>query len=188
MKTEKSDKGGKFGLKRLGTVIRGRRQSTNPYTQSRSPERKKSSSDVRSSPFSRFGRKESSHQPLETVPSPPQTAHSTFEDPPGSRSADAPPQLEPIPSLTSTGVNGTSSNLQTVNEQENVPTDLTNGTQNQLGVLQEPLQPSPVYEPPKDEHGFTIPPPNRQSQDPMQQALAEAAESVTFDKLSKHQH
>ena len=188
MKTEKSDKGGKFGLKRLGTVIRGRRQSTNPYTQSRSPERKKSSSDVRSSPFSRFGRKESSHQPLETVPSPPPTAHSTFEDPPGSRSADEPPQLEPIPSLTSTGVNGTSSNLQTVNEQENVPTDLTNGTQNQLGVLQEPLQPSPVYEPPKDEHGFTIPPPNRQSQDPMQQALAEAAESVTFDKLSKHQH
>jgi hypothetical protein len=33
-----------------------------------------------------------------------------------------------------------------------------------------------IKQPPKDEHGFTIPPPNRQSQDPIQQAMAEAAE------------
>ncbi|KIW02971.1 uncharacterized protein PV09_05632 [Verruconis gallopava] len=167
-----SEKGSKFGLKRLGTVIARRRQSTNPYAQSRSPERKKSSSDVRS-PFGRFARKEHSHQPLETVPSPPRTANSGFEETPASRSSNAPPQMEPLTNVTSDGTNGT--NLETVHEQSTM-SEPVNGTANApVGVLQEPLQPSSVtYEPPKDEHGFTIPPPSHR--DPMQQALAEAAE------------
>jgi hypothetical protein len=141
MRSEKSDKGGKFGLKRLGTVIGRRRQSTNPYSQSRSPERKKSSSDVRSSPFSRFTRKES-HQQLGTVPSPPQTAQSTFEEPSGSRSPDTgAQQLNPITSVSSQGINGT--NLETVSETEHVPAPV-NGTRGAVLALQEPLQPSPV--------------------------------------------
>jgi hypothetical protein len=140
MKTEKSDKPGKFGLKRLGTVIGRRRQSTNPYSQSRSPERKKSSSDVRS-PFSRFTRKES-HQQLDTVPSPPQTAQSAIDEPSGSRSPDTGvPQLEPITTISSRGLNGT--NLETVNENGDAP-GLVNGSQGASSGLQEPLQPAPV--------------------------------------------
>jgi hypothetical protein len=141
MRSEKSsEKAGKFGLKRLGTVIARRRQSANPYAQSRSPERKKSSSDVRSSPFSRFTRKES-HQQLETVPSPPRTAYSSVDEPSASRSSDAAPQLEPITSISSTPVNGTS--LETVNETEHTP-HLVNGTKSSSAGLQEPLQPIPV--------------------------------------------
>lgn len=124
-------------------MIGRRRQSTNPYTQSRSPERKKSASDVRASPFSRFGRKES-HQQLETVPSPPQTAESAFEESAGSRTLDTnAPQLERITSVRSTGVNGT--NLETVRESRDLSSSV-NGTQGATGILQEPLQPSPVYE------------------------------------------
>ena len=72
----------------------------------------------------------------------------------GSRGRDAPPQLDPIPHVASNNVNGTG--LNTVDEHENDAPTLTNGTQQTLSPLQEPLQPSPVYEvgrPSIDLHG-----------------------------------
>lgn len=148
MRTEKSEKSekGKFGLKRLGTVIGRRRQSTNPYAQSRSPERKKSTNDVRASPFNRFSRKES-HQRLETLPSsPPLEAQRATTDVPPTRLSDSgAPQLEPISSITSEGPNG----INTVSAREATPSpaqNLTNGTQAPVGALQEPLRPTETFE------------------------------------------
>lgn len=141
LESKKSDKGDKAkgalsGLKsRMGTVIGRRRQSTMPYQQSRSPERKKSTTDVRSSAFNRFSRKES-HQKLETVPSPPRTTQST-SDGPSEMSENRAPQLAPISSLPSDGTNGT--HLESV--REDIAPALVNG--HQTGGLQAPLQPTP---------------------------------------------
>jgi hypothetical protein len=154
-------------------VIGRRRQSTHPYQQNVSPERKKSSNNIGSA----FGRFRPSHQQIgEQHLSPPPTGRTFSSDGPESpRASNEPvPNLERIASFTSDRANGTP--LQSVSE-TNGSTGLTNGATGSHSALPEPLIPSAPAsssEPPKDAEGFSLP---SSSIDPIQQAMNEAAEA-----------
>jgi hypothetical protein len=161
-------------------VIGRRRQSTHPYQQNVSPERKKSSNNIGSA-FVRFRQ---SHQQIgESHLSPPPTGRTLSSDRPDSpRPSNEPvPNLERIASSTSDRPNGTI--LPSVSETNGNP-GLTNGASGSHPGLPEPLMPSAPtssLEPPKDAEGFSL---RSSSNDPIQQIIDEVAEGITQYKVS----
>lgn len=154
-------------------MIGRRRQSTHPYQQNVSPERKKSSNNIGSA----FGRFRQSHQQIgDQHLSPPPTGRTLSSDGPENPhiSHEPPSNLERIASYTSERTNGTP--LQSVAE-TNGSTGLTNGASGSHPALLEPMVPSAPTsssEPPKDAEGFSLP---SSSIDPIQQAMNEAADA-----------
>lgn len=157
-------------------MIGRRRQSTHPYQQNASPERKKSSSNIGSA----FGRFRQSHQQIgETHLSPPPTGRTLSDGPESPHASNEPaPNLERITSFTSDRPNGAP--LPSVAE-TNGSTGLTNGASGTHPALPEPLMPSIVAsEPPKDEEGYSL---RSTSIDPIQQVMNEVAQTKETAQL-----
>ncbi|KAF2402419.1 hypothetical protein EJ06DRAFT_507266 [Trichodelitschia bisporula] len=157
------------GLKRLGTVIGRRRQSTHPYGPSMSPERKKSSSNIGNA-FGHFGKKKEAHQPADSQLAPPPAQAQAESSPRPSDSMPSPELEHAAPER----VNGTTTLLESVAESDTLP-GLSNGTQDAPPKLQEPLQPTPAFTPVPEpaKSAEAISPPS--GLDAMTAALDEAA-------------
>ena len=126
-------KSGFGGLKRLGTVI-GRRKSTHPYGQSRSPERKKSSSNLSSSGFSPFKKRSKDKQQTEAPAQPSSSSRRLSET--------AAPRLPEMAQPLGLDMSPSEHPNGTVPEAPEVESGLVNGAKSVAPQLQEPLQPT----------------------------------------------
>ncbi|KAF1809058.1 hypothetical protein P152DRAFT_461918 [Eremomyces bilateralis CBS 781.70] len=153
---------GMSGLKRLGTVIGRKRQST-IYSSNTStvPQERKSASNLHHS-FSPFSRRNRDKAPIPEEPSPSLPSHEP-EPPPSRQEMTTSPVLSEKP-----------------NGEPNLPhvtSPTVNGTQpDSTSPLQAPVQPEAISLPelPRDADGFSVPP---SSADPISQAEQEAAAS-----------
>lgn len=152
--------GGLHSLKRFGTVLGRRRQSTHPYGRSMSPERKSSSN--LGATFASFGNrgklKEGSHpSPSDRPVSPARRLSENRSTPRASDASSSPKQIRRSSSERPNGTSAESSN------ETPATSTFVNGTAREsIPELQEPLQPAiqsaPQPEPEKDAEGYSVPP------------------------------
>ncbi|OCK78258.1 hypothetical protein K432DRAFT_332433 [Lepidopterella palustris CBS 459.81] len=153
--------GGLHSLKRFGTVLRSRRQSTHPYGRNISPERKSASN--LGATFASFGNRGKAKEgsfpiPADRPGSPSRRLSGSRPTPRASDGSSSPKQAR---RTSSDKPNGTSLEL---NNEPSMSSAFVNGTAREsIPELQEPLQPIipsviPQPEPEKDSEGYTVPP------------------------------
>ncbi|KAH7118930.1 Muniscin C-terminal mu homology domain-containing protein [Dendryphion nanum] len=151
--------GGLASLKRFGTVLGRRRQSTHPYGRASSPERKASSNNLGAA-FSGFGKGKSKDrdQAGSSLDRPTSPAR-PLSTPRPSDASGSPQQMRQM--IISDRPNGTSSPEPPV-EPTAGPSNVNGSVQETIPELNEPLSPPPPADlnpdPEKDAEGFSVPP------------------------------